>query len=116
MKVPVSWLREFVDVPDDPVTVARRLADCGFAVEAIDGDVIDFEITANRPDCLSVYGLAREAAVAFRQTLKPLPSGAGAPSLSTIRKETPGSGTPTVPGRRSPAYGFDAIISASLIP
>jgi phenylalanyl-tRNA synthetase beta chain len=27
--------------------------------------VIDFEITANRPDCLSVYGLAREAATAF---------------------------------------------------
>ena len=29
------------------------------------GDVIDFEVTANRPDCLSVYGLAREAATAF---------------------------------------------------
>lgn len=27
------------------------------------GDVIDFEITPNRPDCLSIVGLAREAAV-----------------------------------------------------
>ena len=27
--------------------------------------VIDFEITANRPDCLSVLGLAREVATAF---------------------------------------------------
>lgn len=37
-------------------------------------DVItEFEITPNRPDCLSVTGLAREAAVTFGKTLK-LPS------------------------------------------
>ncbi len=41
---------------------------------AIDGDVIDFEITANRPDCLSVYGLAREAATAFDLPLRRSPS------------------------------------------
>jgi phenylalanyl-tRNA synthetase beta chain len=29
----------------------------------LDGDVIDFEITSNRPDCLSVVGMAREVAV-----------------------------------------------------
>ena len=75
MKVPVSWLREFVEVPDDPTVVARRLADCGFAVEGIDGEVIDFEVTANRPDCLSVYGFSREAAVAFDTPLKPAPAG-----------------------------------------
>ena len=65
MKLPVSWLREFVDVPADPREVAERLAACGFEVATIERDVIDFEITANRPDCLSVYGLAREAATAF---------------------------------------------------
>jgi phenylalanyl-tRNA synthetase beta chain len=64
MRVPVSWLREFVDVPD-PDQVARRLAECGFAVESLDGDVIDLEITANRPDCMSVYGIAREVATGF---------------------------------------------------
>ena len=42
----------------------------GFEVASIepldDGDaVIDFEITANRPDCLSVLGLAREVATAY---------------------------------------------------
>ena len=30
----------------------------------IDDSVLDFEVLANRPDCLSVWGLAREAAVA----------------------------------------------------
>jgi phenylalanyl-tRNA synthetase beta chain len=79
VKVPVSWLREFVDVPDDAPAVARRLAACGFAVEGIEGDVIDFEVTANRPDCLSVYGLGREAAAAFEQTLSPAPASASVP-------------------------------------
>jgi phenylalanyl-tRNA synthetase beta chain len=71
MKLPVSWMREFVDVAAEPPAIAERLASCGFEVASIDGDVIDFEITANRPDCLSVYGLAREAATAFDVNLKP---------------------------------------------
>jgi len=32
--------------------------------------VIDFEITSNRPDCLSIYGLARESAVTLGVPLK----------------------------------------------
>jgi phenylalanyl-tRNA synthetase beta chain len=41
------------------------------AVEALmlRDSMIDFEITNNRPDCLSVIGLAREAAAAFRVPL-----------------------------------------------
>ena len=70
MKVPVAWMREFVDVPENPATVAERLASCGFEVASVDGDTIDFEITANRPDCLSVYGLAREASAAFDLDLR----------------------------------------------
>ena len=31
--------------------------------------VVEFEITSNRPDCLSVIGLAREAAVTFKRAL-----------------------------------------------
>ena len=31
----------------------------------IDGTVMDFEVLANRPDCLSVWGIARETAVAL---------------------------------------------------
>ena len=60
-------MREFADVPASATEeMASRVAACGFEVAGIDGDVIDFEVTANRPDCLSVYGLAREAATAFR--------------------------------------------------
>ena len=35
-----------------------------------DDHVVEFEITPNRPDCLSVIGLAREAAVTFGKPLK----------------------------------------------
>ncbi|MDR3278658.1 MAG: phenylalanine--tRNA ligase subunit beta [Oscillospiraceae bacterium] len=35
-----------------------------------DDSVVEFEITSNRPDCLSVIGLARESAAAFDTALK----------------------------------------------
>ena len=70
MKLVLSWLREFVDVKASAEEVAQTLALRGFEVASIEpldgGDaVIDFEITANRPDCLSVLGLAREVATAY---------------------------------------------------
>jgi phenylalanyl-tRNA synthetase beta chain len=84
MRLLVSWLREFVDVPASPEEIAGTLGLRGFEVASIEllggGDaLIDFEITANRPDCLSVLGLAREVATAFDAPLT-LPSAeAGAP-------------------------------------
>lgn len=39
-------------------------------VLGLDGGVIDFEITSNRADCYSVYGIAREAAATFGKELK----------------------------------------------
>ena len=39
-------------------------------VLGMDGGVIDFEITSNRADCYSVYGIAREAAATFGKELK----------------------------------------------
>jgi phenylalanyl-tRNA synthetase beta chain len=70
MKLVLSWLREFVDIPATADEIAGTIGLRGFEVASIealpDGDaVIDFEITANRPDCLSVVGLAREVATAF---------------------------------------------------
>jgi phenylalanyl-tRNA synthetase beta chain len=69
MRILVSWLRELVDVPGTPEQIAATMSVRGFAVESIEavGDndaVIDFEITANRPDCLNLMGIAREVATA----------------------------------------------------
>ncbi len=73
MKAPASWIRELAGLSADITTeaLARGIADTGFEIAAIDGDAIDFEITANRPDCLSVRGLAREAATKFRSAEVP---------------------------------------------
>jgi len=65
VKLPYAWLTELVKVPAGVEDVASALALRGFEVASIDTGVIDFEITANRPDCLSVIGLAREASAAF---------------------------------------------------
>src|SRR5881296_2023151 len=74
MRLVLSWLREFVDVPESAEEVAQKLALRGFEVASVEdaggGDaVIDFEVTANRPDCLSVLGLAREVATAYDRPL-----------------------------------------------
>jgi phenylalanyl-tRNA synthetase beta chain len=36
-------------------------------------EVLEIEVTRNRPDCLSVYGIAREVAALFGGELRPLP-------------------------------------------
>ncbi|PYR54659.1 MAG: phenylalanine--tRNA ligase subunit beta, partial [Acidobacteria bacterium] len=70
MRLLISWLREFVDVTASAEEIAEAVGLRGFEVAAIEplggGDaVIDFEVTANRPDCLSVLGLAREVATVY---------------------------------------------------
>src|SRR5919201_155018 len=94
MKLLVSWLRDFVEVAAAPQQIADTLALRGFEVASIDpvadlppapwqtatgpDAVIDFEITANRPDCLSVLGLAREVATAYGLPVTQPSSEAGA--------------------------------------
>jgi phenylalanyl-tRNA synthetase beta chain len=78
MRLVLSWLREFVDVNASAEEIAEKIGLRGFEVASIEpldgGDaVIDFEVTANRPDCLSILGLAREVATAFELPLT-LPS------------------------------------------
>lgn len=74
MKVPLSWLREFVDVPGTADELAATMSVRGLAVESVDavGDdvVLDFETFANRPDTMSIAGIAREVATAYGLPLK----------------------------------------------
>ena len=63
MKIVHEWLSELVEIPGDVDLVARELSLRGFEVASVEHGVIDFEITANRPDCLSHAGIAREASV-----------------------------------------------------
>ncbi len=74
MKVTYNWLKDFVDIKISPNALADKLTMAGLEVAAIeerDGDfVFEIEITSNRPDWLSVIGLAREIAAITGKKLK----------------------------------------------
>ena len=83
MKIPVAWLREYVDVPEDHAGLhafADALTMAGLEVEEIfdspAGPSFYTKITPNRGDWASVYGTAREAAAALSLALRPLPAAA----------------------------------------
>jgi len=64
IQVSDSWLREFINTKATPKQIGEYLSLCSQSVERIIEDgkdyIYDIEITTNRPDCLSVYGIARE--------------------------------------------------------
>ena len=75
MKVLLSWLREYVDVPYSVDELEERLPMLGLEIEGVErlGDdaVIDLEIAANRGDLMSVLGVARELAASARTAVRP---------------------------------------------
>jgi phenylalanyl-tRNA synthetase beta chain len=141
VKILVSWLRDFVDVPGTPEEIARTMSVRGFAVEGIEpigqgvsarpvrptdepasqrwpvgsqsdptmakaDAVLDFEITANRPDCMSVMGLAREVATAYGLQIRRPVVGAEKLGLTSLKAAGPPAAEPA---RRTPA-DIDVVI------
>jgi phenylalanyl-tRNA synthetase beta chain len=91
MRVPLSWLAEFIDLPE-----ARRVADdltmVGLAVEGMetrgDDTILDLDVTTNRVDCMNVYGVARELSAIYGKALRPLDvrlSETGPPAAESLR-------------------------------
>src|SRR5262245_41139126 len=78
MRLVLSWLRDFVDIKASAEEIADKIGLRGFEVASVEDDVIDFEVTANRPDCLGVMGLAREVATAFDIPYSPTHATGGA--------------------------------------
>jgi len=67
MKASINWLKEFVDFSLSPEEIAKALTMAGLEVEDIlpdsqdGGDaILEISVTPNRPDCLSIKGIARE--------------------------------------------------------
>jgi phenylalanyl-tRNA synthetase beta chain len=64
MRVTVEWLADFVRTAAGAAEIGDLLTMQGLELERIDdsdlGPVLDFKVTPNRGDCLSVLGLARE--------------------------------------------------------
>jgi len=62
--IPDSWLRDFIKTKASVKQIAEYLSLCSQSVEKIipskNDSIYEIEITSNRPDCLSIYGIARE--------------------------------------------------------
>jgi phenylalanyl-tRNA synthetase beta chain len=119
MKVLLSWIRDFVDVPGTAEEIGTRMSLRGLALEGVepfdpstssgssraesrddspDGSlraspdaVLDFDVTSNRPDCLSIRGIAREIATVYRLPLH-------APSSTPSSKAPASAGASGAPG------------------
>lgn len=78
MKIPINWLKEYVDIDISIEELAHKLTMAGLEVvgmEKIAGDtVFEIEVTTNRPDWLGIYGVAREVAAITAKKLKPIDS------------------------------------------
>ena len=78
---------------DDPELTDLTIGGDIRTAVGLDDHVVDFEITPNRPDCLSVIGLAREASATFKTPLhlhQPVVKGGGPGVLTELLDvETP---------------------------
>ena len=87
MKVTYSWLKEFVDLKASPQELAEKLTMAGLEVVSLQNSgqdsVFEIEITSNRPDWLSVEGVAREAAAVYGLKFK----------AKTLKETKPKKGT-----------------------
>jgi len=69
--VPISWLKDFLKTEASAEKIAETLSLCSQSVERIHkvdkDEILEIEITVNRYDCLSIIGIAREAAAILPQ-------------------------------------------------
>ena len=64
MKITRSWLEDYLDISAKTEEICHELTMAGLEVDEVskidNDDLIDIDLTPNRSDCLSVYGIARE--------------------------------------------------------
>ncbi len=75
MIVPLHWLSDYVDCGNNPKDIADAFTSIGYMLDKpifkLNGEaILDLEVRQNRPDCLSLYGLARELAAFKGLSLK----------------------------------------------
>ena len=76
MKISLSWIKEYVPVKARLDDIVERLTLSGTEVEHVEkagqDTVLEMEVTPNRADCLSHWGLARELAAIYDCRRKPV--------------------------------------------
>ena len=76
MRISYNWLKEHVDIRLAPEKLAELLTMSGLVVESLQplgpDHIFEIEVTSNRPDWLSVIGIAREVAAICGSRIKAL--------------------------------------------
>lgn len=94
MIIPLSWLADYVPLPESVGKLTDRLTMIGHMLDKryeVDGEtVIDLELRGNRSDMFGLIGVARDVAAAFDSSLAlpsvaPLPAIAPDSSLVTVQ-------------------------------
>ncbi len=79
MRIPISWLLDYVDLVEPVAALAERLTLAGLEVEAVlGGEVLEIALTPDLARCMSVIGVAREVAALTGVPLR-LPAAAALP-------------------------------------
>ncbi|MEK7060998.1 MAG: phenylalanine--tRNA ligase beta subunit-related protein, partial [Patescibacteria group bacterium] len=85
MLTTLSWLKDYIDIATPQKDLADKLTEVGLGVDKIskkaNETIFELEITPNRPDCLSIIGIAREIAAIESKKIK-------LPKLKTTLKPT----------------------------
>ena len=86
IKIIDSWLRDYLKTEATPKIIGQILSETSVSVERLektaDDYIYDIEVTTNRPDLMSVIGIAREASAVLKS------NGIGA-SFTPLKLQTP---------------------------
>ena len=93
MKIPLEWLKDFIAIRILPEQLADKLTMARLEVKGIEegphGVVFEVEVTPNRPDWLSIVGVAREVAAVMGGRLKMRNAEFGIRSVERKRRSAP---------------------------
>lgn len=74
MLISFEWLKELTNITVTPKELSDTLTMIGFEIEGqeiIDNDIVfEVNVTPNRPDCLSIIGIAREISAVYKSPLE----------------------------------------------
>lgn len=91
MKIPLSWLQQYIDLSLPIKEIAQALTMSGLEVEHLEmgnDPVFEIALTPNLGHCMSIYGVARELSALLNLPLKQVayhPKEAGDPIANQIR-------------------------------
>lgn len=110
MIAPLAWLKEYIDITLTPELLGEKLTEVGLGTEKIRHEgsdtILELEITPNRPDWLSIIGVAREIAAIENKKIK-------YPALKTDLK--PKKGTKLLPFTIHPDFSCSERMTGILI-